>query len=73
MGGNVGGQSRNAIIKLGGAGFNLRKVELSFQVHEPGFWGMFEKRLNFDGNSVDYVIYYAVGHDAAVRKFDSDC
>ena len=28
--------------KTGGAGFNLLKVELSFQVHEPGFWGMFD-------------------------------
>ena len=66
------GQSRIAIIKLGGAGFELLKVELSFQVHEIGFWGMFEKRRNLDGDGVDFVIYYAVGHDAAEQKFDSD-
>ena len=40
LGGDVGGQSRNPIIKLGVAGFKLLEVELSFQVHEPGFWGM---------------------------------
>ena len=60
MWGDVGRQSRNEIVKLGGAGFTLLKVKLSFQVQEPGFWGMF-------------VIYYAIGHDAAARKFDSDC
>ena len=43
MGGEVGGQIRNAIIKLGGADFKLLKVELSFLVHKPGFWGMFKK------------------------------
>ena len=29
---DVGGQSRNEILKRGGAGFKLLKVELSFQV-----------------------------------------
>ena len=72
QGGNVGGKSRNAIIKLGRAGFNLLKVELSFQVYEPGFRGMFEKWRNLDGNGVDFVIYFAVSHDAAAWKFDSD-
>ena len=57
-------------IKLGGAGCNLLNVELSFQVHEPGFWGTFEKWWNLDGDSVDFVIYYAVGHGAAARKID---
>ena len=72
MGGDVGGQSINAIIKLGGAGINLLKVELSFQVQKPDFWGMFEKRQNLDGDSFDFVIYYAIGHDAAAQRFDSD-
>ena len=70
MGGDVGGQSRDAVIKLGGAGCKLLDVELSFQVREPGFWGMFEKRRNLDGNGVNFVIYYAVSHDAAAQKFD---
>ena len=73
MGGDVRGQSRNAMIKLVGAGLKLLKVKLSFQMHKPGFWGMFEKQRNLDGNGVDFVIYYAFGHDAAARKFDSDC
>ena len=34
---------------------------------------MFEKWQNLDGDSVDFVIYYAVGHDAAAWKSDSDC
>ena len=33
------------------AGFKLLNVELSFQVCEPGFWGMFDKRWNVDGDS----------------------
>ena len=32
-------------------------------------WG---KRQKLDGKDVDFVIHYAVGHDAAARKFDSD-
>ena len=40
-------------------------------MREPGFWGMFEKRRNLDGDGVDFVVY-AVGHDAAARNFDSD-
>ena len=55
----------------GGAGYKLLDVELSFQVREPGFWGMFEKRRNLDGDGVDFVVY-AVGHDATARNFDSD-
>ena len=39
-------------------------------MREPGFWGMFEKQRNLDGDGVDFVIYYAVGHDAAAQKFD---
>ena len=70
MGGDVGGQSRDAVIKLGEAGCKLLNVELSFQVPEPVFWGMFEKRRNLDGDGVNFVIYYAVGHDPAARKFD---
>ena len=73
MGGDLEGQSRNAIIKLGGAGFKLIKVKLNFQVHKPGFWDMFKKRRNLDGNGVDFVIYYAVSYDTAARKFVSDC
>ena len=71
MGRDVGGQSRDAVIKLGGAGCKLLDVELSFQVREPGLWGMFEKRRNLDGDGVDFIVY-AVGHDAAERNFDSD-
>ena len=59
MGGDVEGPSRNAVINLGGAGFKLLNVKFSFQVREPGFWGMFEKQPNLDGNGVDFVIYYA--------------
>ena len=59
-----------AIIKLGGAGFKLLKVELRFQVHGPGFWGMFEKQWNLDGDSVDFVIYCAISHGAAAQKLD---
>ena len=44
------------------------RSKLSFQVHEPGFWGMFEKQRNLDGDDVDFVIYYAGGHGAAARK-----
>ena len=69
MGGDVRGQSRDAVIKLGGAGCKLLDVELSFQVRKPGFWGMFEKWRNLDGEGVDFVIYYAVGHDTAAPKF----
>ena len=58
LGGDIGGQSRNSIKKLGG--FKLLKVLLSFQVHEPGFWGMFEKRQNLDVDGVDFVVYFAV-------------
>ena len=72
LGGNFGGLCRNAPIKLGGAGFKLLKVKLSFQVHEPGFWGMFEKGRNLDGDSVDIVIYCAIGHGTAALKFDSN-
>ena len=42
LGGVFRGLSRNAPIQLGGAGFKLLKIELSFQVHETGFWDMFE-------------------------------
>ena len=66
MGGDVGGQSRNAVIKLGGAGCKLLNVQLSFQVRKPGFWGMFEKWRSLDGNGVNFVIYYAVSHDAVL-------
>ena len=48
----------------------LLKVELSFQVHKPGFWGIFEKWQNLDGDGVDFVRYCAIGHGAAARKFD---
>ena len=50
----------------------MLKVELSFQVHEPGFWGMFEKRQNLDGDGVDFVIDCAIGYDDAARKFCCD-
>ena len=39
---------------------------------EPGFWGMFEKRRNLDGEGDDFVIYCAVSHGAAAWKFDSN-
>ena len=72
LGGDFGGQSRNAIIKLGGAGFKLLKIKLNFQVHKLGFWGTFEKQQNLDGIGVDFFIYCAVGHGAAARKLDSN-
>ena len=34
---------------------------------------MFEKWRNLDGDNVDFVIYYAIGHDANARKFYSNC
>ena len=48
----------------------LQGLGLSFQVYEPGFWGVFEKRRNLDGDSVGFVIYFADGPGAAARKID---
>ena len=56
LGGDIGGQSRNALLKLCGAGFKLLKVELNFQVHKSGLWGMFEKRWNLDGDGVNFGV-----------------